>query len=60
MVKNANVGLIVGVLLAVAVAVGGLGGLLGAIVLGGLGYAVGAYLDGNLDLGWITRPKGRG
>jgi uncharacterized membrane protein len=60
MVKNANVGLIVGLLLAIAVAVGGLVGLLGAIVLGGLGYAVGAYLDGNLDLGWITRPKGRG
>ena len=60
MMKNANVGLIVGVLLAIAVAVGGLVGLLGAIVLGGLGYAVGAYLDGNLDLGWITRPKGRG
>jgi uncharacterized membrane protein len=60
MVKNANVGLIVGLLLAIAVAVGGLLGLLGAIVLGGLGYAIGAYLDGNLDLGWITRPKGRG
>jgi hypothetical protein len=60
MVKNAHVGLIAGLLLAIAVAVGGFLGLLGAIVLGGLGYAAGAYLDGTLDLGWITRPRGRG
>jgi uncharacterized membrane protein len=60
MVKYASVGLIVGVLLAIAIAVGGLGALIGAVILGGLGYAVGAYLDGTFDLGWITRPRGRG
>jgi uncharacterized membrane protein len=47
---TSTLGLLVGLLLAVAAAAGGFTGLLIAVVLGAGGYAVGRYLDGELDL----------
>ncbi|MEJ5946633.1 DUF2273 domain-containing protein [Pseudokineococcus basanitobsidens] len=54
------IGLIAGLLLALAAALGGFGYFLLAVVLGALGWVVGAALDGRLDLAALTRGRGRG
>lgn len=58
--NRSTLGLLAGLLLAVATVIGGLFGLLLAIVLGGLGCAVGAYLDGDFDPAELTRSRRRG
>ena len=58
--NRATLGLIAGLLLAIATVTGGLLGLLLAIVLGGVGYAVGGHLDGEFDLPQILRGRRRG
>ena len=55
--NSSIIGLIVGLLLAIALVAGGLLGLLLAIVLGGGGFLVGGHLGGDLDLGSIVRTR---
>ena len=59
-VNNTVVGLLAGLLLALAGIIGGFSGLLFAILLGALGMAIGAHRDGTLDLGALLRSRGRG
>ncbi|GAA1749693.1 DUF2273 domain-containing protein [Aeromicrobium alkaliterrae] len=47
---TSTVGLIAGLLLAIAIAVGGFTGFLVALVLGTAGYLVGGHVDGEVDL----------
>jgi uncharacterized membrane protein len=47
---SSTLGLLAGLLIAIAAAAGGFTGFLLAVVLGLLGWAVGAYRDGELDL----------
>lgn len=54
---TSTIGLITGLLLAIAIAAGGLVGFLLAVVLGAVGYLVGAQLDGELDLTALTRSR---
>lgn len=44
------IGLIVGVLLAIAATTGGFGGFVLALVLGAIGYLVTAQLTGKMDI----------
>lgn len=53
-------GLLVGLLLAIAAACGGLVGFLLAVVLGAVGYALGAHRDGDIDLTALGRGRQRG
>lgn len=53
-------GLIAGLLLAIAGIAGGFSGFVLAVLLGVVGLAVGAHLDGRLDLGALLRSRGRG
>ena len=46
-----QLGLLTGLALGIAAAVGGFVGFLVALVLGAAGLAVGRYLDGELDTG---------
>ncbi|MFI2105314.1 DUF2273 domain-containing protein [Isoptericola sp. NPDC019693] len=55
-----TVGLLAGLLLALAVTTGGFLGFLLAIVLGGVGLLVGAHLDGRMDLGALLGGRRRG
>ena len=55
--SNTVLGLIVGLVLGVAAAFGGLGAFLIVLVLGVIGLLVGRFLDGQLDLDGLT---GRG
>lgn len=48
--NRSALGLIAGLLMAIAIVVGGFYGFLVALVLGAIGYAVGAHVDGDLDL----------
>jgi len=57
---TSTVGLIAGLLLAIAIAAGGLTGFLFAIVLGAAGYLVGGHVDGEIDLSALTGRRGRG
>jgi uncharacterized membrane protein len=57
---SSTVGLIVGLLLAIAAVIGGFPGFLLALVLGTVGYVVGASRDGEIDLNALLRGKGRG
>lgn len=54
------VGLIAGLLLAIAGILGGFSGFVFAVLLGGLGMAIGAHRDGHVDLGALLRSRGRG
>lgn len=56
---TSTLGLLAGLLLAIAAAAGGFTGFLLAIVLGLLGWAVGAYRDGELDLSNLPRGRRR-
>lgn len=58
--SSTAVGLIVGLLLAIAGILGGFSGFVFAVLLGGAGMAVGAHRDGHLDLGALLRSRGRG
>ncbi|WP_197379924.1 hypothetical protein [Mycolicibacterium mengxianglii] len=57
---TSTVGLLAGLLLAIAVAAGGFTGLLIAIILGTAGYLIGAHRDGEIDLAAVVRGRGRG
>lgn len=59
-INNTVIGLLAGLLLAIAGILGGFSGLLFAVLLGALGMAVGAHRDGLLDLGALLRSRGRG
>lgn len=48
-------GAVIGLLLAIAAATGGLVGFLLAIILGAVGLAVGAHFDGIIDLTALRR-----
>ncbi|RRQ29737.1 DUF2273 domain-containing protein [Rhodococcus sp. Eu-32] len=54
------VGLLTGLLLALAGIVGGFSGFVLALFLGAVGVAVGAHFDGRLDLTSLVRSRGRG
>lgn len=54
------VGLLAGLLLALAAILGGVGGLLLALCFGLVGLALGAHRDGHIDLGALLRSRGRG
>jgi uncharacterized membrane protein len=56
---TATLGLLAGLLIAIAATTGGFTGFLLAIVLGLLGWAVGAYRDGELDLTNISLGRRR-
>lgn len=58
--NNTVVGLIAGLLLALAAIAGGFSGFVFAVMLGGIGMAVGAHRDGHFDLGALLRGRGRG
>jgi len=58
--RNAAIGLIAGLLLAIAATTGGFGGFLLAVVLGAIGLAIGAQRDGLIDLSALFRRSGRG
>ena len=55
--KYAVAGFFGGLLLAIAIVVGGLVGFLLAVVLAGAGVAVGAHLDGAIDLASLIRRR---
>lgn len=52
-----TIGLFAGLLLAIAIAVGGFSAFLGAVVLGGIGLAVGAHLNGDIDVTAVLRGR---
>lgn len=54
------IGLLAGLLLAIAAIVGGFNGFLLAFVLGVIGWLVGAVLSGELDLSSMRSGRGRG
>ncbi|WP_037159375.1 hypothetical protein [Rhodococcoides fascians] len=54
------VGLLTGLLLALAGIIGGFSGFVLALFLGAVGLAVGAHFDGRLDLTSLLRSRGRG
>ncbi|RYJ01912.1 DUF2273 domain-containing protein [Aeromicrobium sp. Root495] len=51
------IGLLTGLLLAIAIAIGGFGAFLGAVVLGGAGLAIGAHLSGDIDVTAVLRGR---
>ena len=55
--KLSTVGLFAGLLLAIAIAIGGFSAFLGALVIGAVGLTVGAHLDGDIDLTSIARGR---
>lgn len=55
--RTPYIGLIVGLLLAIAAAAGGFTGLLFALVLGAVGYGAGSYLDGEFDPSALLRNR---
>ena len=57
---TSTVGLIAGLLLAIAIAAGGFTGFLIALVLGTAGYLVGGHVDGEVDLSALIGRRGRG
>jgi len=56
---TSTIGLIAGLLLAIAAAAGGFLGFLIAVVLGTVGYLVGGHLDGEVNLGSIVGRRNR-
>lgn len=57
---TSTVGLIAGLLLAIAIATGGFLGFLLALILGGAGYLVGGHVDGEVDLSGLLGRRDRG
>ncbi|WOC12289.1 DUF2273 domain-containing protein [Gordonia sp. MP11Mi] len=58
--NKAVIGMLAGLLLALAALVGGFWGLVLALVFGLIGLVIGLQLDGTLDLGAVIRSRGRG
>ncbi|WP_432497593.1 hypothetical protein [Kineococcus gypseus] len=58
--SQSSVGMLAGLLLAVAAAVGGWPAFLLALLLGTLGFLAGAQLSGRLDLIGLVSSRGRG
>lgn len=58
--SSSTIGLLAGLLLAIAAAAGGFTGFLVALVLGTVGYLVGAYRDGDVDVAALLRGRRRG
>ncbi len=54
---TSTLGLIAGLLLAIAIVTGGFLGLLLGLLLGGAGYLIGGHVDGQLDLGALVRGR---
>ena len=54
---TSTVGLLAGLLLGIAAAVGGFGGFLIALVLGVIGYLVGGHYDGELHLSKVLSRR---
>ncbi len=54
-----GLGLVVGLVLGLAAAFGGLGAFLIVLVLGAIGFGVGRWLDGQLDLSALSGSSGR-
>ncbi len=52
--SGSTVGLLAGLLLALAAVTGGLGGFLLAVVLGAVGFAAGGHLTGQFDLSEVV------
>lgn len=57
---TSTIGLIAGLLLAIAAAAGGFVGFLVALVLGAAGYLIGGHFDGEIDLSALFGRRGRG
>ncbi len=57
---TSTIGLIAGLLLAIAAAAGGFPGFLLALILGAAGYLVGGHFDGEVDLGALLGRRDRG
>ena len=55
--NRSALGLLAGLLMAIAIAIDGFAGFLIALVLGVIGYLAGAHLDGELDLSSLVRGK---
>lgn len=55
---NTQIGLIAGLLLAIAGIVGGFGGFVLALILGAIGLGVDRWLDGDLDLSELSERSG--
>ncbi|GAB3838860.1 hypothetical protein [Kribbella italica] len=59
--NTSTIGLLVGLLIAIAAAAGGIGGFLLALVLGAVGFAAGRYLsEGSKGLDDLISRRGRG
>jgi uncharacterized membrane protein len=56
---SSTLGLLAGLLIAIAATTGGFTGFLLAIVLGLLGWGLGAYRDGELDLAKVSLGRRR-
>ncbi|GAA1403709.1 MULTISPECIES: DUF2273 domain-containing protein [Oerskovia] len=52
-----TIGLLTGILLALAAILGGFWGFVLAAVLGGVGWVVGAQIEGRIDLGAAFRSR---
>ena len=48
--NNSAIGLLAGLLLAVAGVIGGLGAFLAALVIGAIGFGIGRWIDGGPDV----------
>ena len=57
---TSTIGLIAGLLLAIAAAAGGFVGFLVALILGTAGYLIGGHFDGEIDLSALLGRRGRG
>lgn len=57
---TSTIGLLAGLLLAIAAAAGGFWGFILAIVLGVVGYLIGAHYDGEIDLAALVGKQRRG
>lgn len=57
---TSTIGLLAGLLLAIAAAAGGFVGFLIAVVLGTAGYLIGGHYDGEIDLGAMLGRRNRG
>lgn len=58
--NTSTLGLLAGILLAIAATTGGFGGFLLAVVLGVVGFGLGAHRDGDVDLTELFKGRGRG
>lgn len=60
MSTNAGIGLLAGLLLAIAAVTGGFGGFVIGVLLGGIGLALGLQRDGVIDLSALVQRRDRG